>query len=596
MKRKTKIIKCTFFSLFLGFLIISCNFVSVARIENYTSQKNIESNSSWFWSNLEILSDTSTDWSYFPSIAIDSEDNIHVVWHDTTSNLLGSGVDSDIFYRFFDSTTEIWSLLELVSSESDGSSYVPYVEVDSLGNVHVVWRDTTDYLGAGFDYDVFYKEKPAGGSWSITSVISTDSTTGVDYLTLEVDNSDNLLVSWSDSTDFSGAGTDDDIFFKFYNYTSSVWTPTTLVSIESTADSLFSAIDINSLTGDVHFVWDDVTNLLGSGTDFDIFYRTWNIFSSSWSELEIVSTESTENSFQPSLKLDQNGDAHVVWYDYTSYLGAGSDTDIFYKKLDSSTDSWGVAEIVSTESTGLSFNPHLITDRNGYVLVAWYDNTDYQGSGTNYDIFFKSKNAFTNLWSLTDVVSLESTALANVPDLELDSFGFIYCVWSDETNIDGAGTDKDVFFRKLAGTPSIPILSTIVPNPSTLGNVSLNWKHIYSATSYAIYRSTSYIWSVDNMVPLAIVPEDYYFDVTNETGDYYYVVCARNEYGKSAISNVEHVEIIEDTDGLFASFDLTEILILAGIVLGLQIIGSAITYSLVKGSTKTKSKSKTRKK
>lgn len=591
LKKLLKTFKFVFIALVFLLLITPCCFLTIATTDNYSCHSLPETNYSWFWSNYEILSDTSTGWSYAPKIAIDSEDNIHVVWYDTTADLLGSGADSDIFYMFYDSTTENWSSKELVSSESTSSSDFPVIAVDTNGDVHVAWEDSTDYLGAGTDKDVFHKRKNAGGSWTITSVVSTDSTQAIDDVAIDTDHKDNVYVLWTDSTDIGGAGIDNDIFFRTYNSTSSAWTSTALVSTESSDSSYDPDIAVDSLSGDAHLVWEDYTNLLGSGTDGDIFYRKLNIFSSSWSELEIVSAESTANSYDPKLESDQNGDVHVVWDDLTEYSGEGSDLDIFYKKLDSTLDSWGITEVVSTESTSSSTHPNPIIDRNGFVFVAWYDSTDIDGVGSDFDIFFKFKDSFSNQWSLTDVVSPESTDISIQPELAVDSFGFISCVWTDQTDLGGSGIDPDVYYRKLAGTPPTPILLPIVPNPSTSENISLNWKQIQSAEDYLVYRSNSYIWSIYDIEPLEIVTEDSYIDTLNETGVYYYVVCARNEYGSSVISNVEYVEIIEDAEtGLFASLDLVEILVLAGIVLGLQIIVSVITYSLVKRSMQTKSR------
>ena len=57
--------------------------------------------SNWWWDEMQVLSDESTAHSYQPRPAIDSEGNIHLVWHDAT-DILGSGPDYDIFYRKWD--------------------------------------------------------------------------------------------------------------------------------------------------------------------------------------------------------------------------------------------------------------------------------------------------------------------------------------------------------------------------------------------------------------------------------------------------------------------------------------------------------------
>ena len=83
--------------------------------------------------------------------------------------------------------------------------------------------------------------------------------------------------------------------------------------------------------------------------------------SNGWSITEVVSTESTDGSRHPSLMVDSDGVVHVAWYDYTDYGGSGSDLDIFYK-YKTGGGSWSTAEVVSTESTDHSMSPSLSVD------------------------------------------------------------------------------------------------------------------------------------------------------------------------------------------------------------------------------------------
>ncbi len=556
-------------------------------------------NESWFWSDYDFISETSTADATKPKIAIDSDDNLHIVWTDLSFDLLSSGGDQDIFYRFYDSSSELWSSIELVSSESTDTSIDPVLAIDISGNVHVAWEDYTDYDGADTDKDVFYKKKNAGGSWTLTTLVSTESTTTCDEISIDTDLNENIYVSWGDETDILGADIDEDIFLKKYNSSSFFWESIQLVSFGSTEDSEYSEIQVDSISGEVHIVWSDYTDLLGSGVDFDIFYRNWNIFTSSFSDLEIVSTESTLYARNPDICLSQNGDVHVVWDDDTPLYASGSEQDIHYRMLDSSLDLWSTTEVVSTESTGLSYEPSVRTDKNDFVFVVWHDQTDYQGSESMWDIFFKYRDSYSNQWSVTDVVSAASYNLAFYPDVAVDNYGYVHCVWNDLSNLVSAdvGLDLDIYHRGFAGAPSPPILSNVIPNPSSTGNITLDWNQIYSADEYFIYRDTSYIWSISNLDPIATVTDISYNDIINETGDYYYVVNARNEYGFSGLSNVEHVEIVEvSKTGLFASLSLNEILIMAGVVFGLQIIVSALTYSLGRNSAKSRGKSSRSKK
>ncbi|MEE9411354.1 MAG: hypothetical protein V3V41_10540 [Candidatus Heimdallarchaeota archaeon] len=599
MKKQFRIFRSIFIVLVFVLLITPFSVVTVASpIESFSLFKT-DANSSWFWSEFEIISDLSTLDSQLVNLAVDSENNIHIVWSDST-NLLGSNTDIDVFYKYYDSSLETWSPIELVSSESTSSSYEPVIAFDSNDNIYVAWVDYTDISGAGTDGDIFYKKKNVGGFWTSISVVTTESNFNV-AADMCLDGKNNVYFSWSDLTNILGAGTDQDIFLKYYNNTSTTWSDTVLISTESTASSFDPSIVFDSITGDVNIVWEDYMNILGAGSDLDLFYCKWNVYNSSLTNAELVSEGSTSSSLDPSIKVNQNGDTSISWTDVHPYYDSSTDSDIYYRLKESSSETWSNIELVSTESTSSSANSKISLDREGSVYIVWGDFTDYSGSdegGSDWDIFFKFRDRTTDKWSLSDVVSLESSDTSNYPSIILDNIGFIHCAWEERDDLGGSGTDDDIIYRKFAGVPSVPLLLQIIPNPTSLTNISLKWKDIQSAEDYLIYRSDSYIWSVIGLNPLAITSDNTYVDTLNETGIYYYAVNARNEFGKSVLSNIEYVEftITDGTDKLFSSLNLTEILIIAGMILGLQVLGSFITYSLVKSSAQSKKRAKKSKK
>ena len=216
----------------------------------------------------------------------------------------------------------------MVSTESTDDSLFPSLAVDSDGNIHVAWYDYTDYGGSDTDVDVFYKAK-IGGSWTSTEVVSTESTGDSDYPSLAVDSDGNIHVAWRDYTDYGGAGTDVDVFYKAKIGGS--WAFTEVVSTESTGASYHPSLAVDP-DGNIHVAWQDDTDYDGSGTDVDVFYKVK--IGGSWTSTEVVSTESTDGSSSPSLAVDPDGNIHVAWYDYTDYGGAGTDADVFYKRLD----------------------------------------------------------------------------------------------------------------------------------------------------------------------------------------------------------------------------------------------------------------------
>jgi len=104
-----------------------------------------------------------------------------------------------------------WTATEVVSTESTGNSFFPSLAVDLAGNVHIAWHDATDYGGCGSDYDIFYKRYEVGVGWTATEVVSTESTADSRYPCLAVDFGGNVHVAWKDWTDYAGCGADADV-------------------------------------------------------------------------------------------------------------------------------------------------------------------------------------------------------------------------------------------------------------------------------------------------------------------------------------------------------------------------------------------------
>ncbi len=534
-KKRTKLFMCISF-LIIGFLISTSSINTlniIALVEEKNNYYTIDSldQYTWKWNTTEVVSTESTNHSILPSLALDSAGNVHIAWYDLT-DYAGSGTDGDIFYKRWEASTYSWITTEVVSTESTNHSIYPSLALDSTGNVHITWQDYTDYAGSGADIDIFYKRwEVSTSSWTTTEVVSTESTGDSESSSLAVDTLGDVYISWYDWTDYAGSGADIDIFYKRWEVSTSSWTTTEVVSTESTNHSVHPSLAVDT-DGNIHIAWYDQTDYAGSGTDGDIFYKRWNASTSTWAMTEVVSTESTDYAnLIPSLAVDTLGNVHIAWDDWSDYAGSGTDADIFYKYWNASSSSWTTTEVISTESTYDSLSPSLTVDSAGNVHITW----------EVYNIFYKRWEASTCSWTTTEVVSTESTDRSFDPSLAVDILGNVHITWQDETNYANAGTDWDIFYKRLVCSPTAPELASIVPNPTENDTVNLNWSNVPRATTYFVYRSTSCIWSVEGLVPLTTVSSSDYIDTVPSEGFYFYVVVAGNFAGNSSLSNCQHV-------------------------------------------------------
>ncbi len=462
-KKKTKLFM-SLSVLIIGFLISasSLNIVSTKALLDEKHKYNTDSFSGSIWEldTTEVVSTESSGKSYHPSQTVDSIGNVHVTWDDQT-DILGAGEDYDIFYKRWNKLTSSWTTTEVVSTESTEISSNPSIAVDVAGNVHLAWEEYTDYGGARVDGYIFYKQWNASiSSWTSTELVSTESTEA-SQPSLAVDILGNVHIAWQD-----WSGTDWDVYYRCWNASTSSWTTTEVVSTESYSNSGDPSL-ATDVAGNIHITWFDDTDYAGSGIDQDIFYKRWEASTSIWTTTEVISTESTATSIHSSLTTDATGIVHIVWEDHTNYTNCGTDSDIFYKFWNASISSWTTTEVVSTESTEASGWSSLDTDAEGNVNIIWQDSTDYVGNGTDWDIFYKRGDTSTSLWTTTEVVSTESTGGSYYPSINVADTGCDYhVVWYDTTDYEGAGADSDIFYKGTTVDFSAPLLNDVTYFPS----------------------------------------------------------------------------------------------------------------------------------
>ncbi len=563
--------------------------------ENMTEQSvNNKDLSSWWWEPLELISTEFDTPNSYSRIAVDNRNDIHIVT-SSGEDILSAGTDLDVFYKKFDYVTKSWSELELVSTGSSSFSEVSEIAIDSAGSIHIVWLESDDILGSGPDRDICYRGKTSSG-WGAVELVSVESDSTSTYVSIVADSNGVTHVVWEDFADIIIVDGDQDIYYK-HRSAVGIWSAAEIVTDLSIQSAYNPEIQLDSQEN-VIIAWNDLSDVLGAGTDQDVFYRQLDKDLITWSPLKLISSESDSTSASPSLSKGVDGMIHIVWYDYSDYEGAGTDADIFYKSYDSSLDSWSISDIVSTESTGTAFRPEVDVDGTNSIYVIWEDTTDVGGGGTGNNILFKYLDLNTHTWSSLAILTYNHIASSFYPDLAVDSLGHVHTIFLDnDPSLLGSGADNDLFYKKFVGTPIQPVLDEINPNPISVGNIFLSWSSVQDATNYEIFRETSQFSSVSGLTPIDTSTTASYTDTVNATGYYYYAIVAINEYGDSLVSNVEFVEVIEETStGIFASLEIGELLIFSGIVLGSQLIFFLLTITLINSKMKSTAKPKTKKK
>lgn len=272
--------------------------------------------------------------SISPAIAVAPSGKIYVAWCD---NFKGN---EEIYVKFSTDGGNSWSAINQLTWNPLFSTN-PDIAVDKNNNVHVVWANmlvSTSTWGR----EIFHKKSTNGGvSWSATKKITYDPNEEYENISpklvihgtklhllwkktwfrivwghgewVKYTNSTDGGASWSwhkilDSYTYfepSSSGYSYALADKAFGYSTTLW--------DITADS----------SGNPHAVW----NILRTSTDpYQIFYRYSPSGGSPWNYIKKM-TNTPGDSRGPVIVVDSTGTAHIIWQDDTP-----GNYEIYYKQ------------------------------------------------------------------------------------------------------------------------------------------------------------------------------------------------------------------------------------------------------------------------
>lgn len=137
--------------------------------------------------------------------------DVYIIWNDTTYGSL------DVFFSRSTDGGATFSLPTVVNDNPPGDpswQFMPWVEVDPYGDIHVVWYDTRS---GGLNLDVYYSRSTDRGQTFEPNLRVTDQATMGssfigDYIAVVAD-SIRAYCAWSDNRNF-----DQDVYFSKYGF------------------------------------------------------------------------------------------------------------------------------------------------------------------------------------------------------------------------------------------------------------------------------------------------------------------------------------------------------------------------------------------
>ncbi|TXT60345.1 MAG: exported protein of unknown function [Promethearchaeota archaeon] len=555
--------------------ISSVSTVTAANINELESNKGGPA-----YSNVTLVSDgyNGQYWndgsSEDPSITVDSEGAIHAAWYDFSDNPSTWGIDVEIMYSVYTEASG-WTYPVVISDGYQGSywnsgnSYNPSLVVDDQGTVHVVWEDYTNGQW-GEDREIMYVKKNPTLGWTNITVISDGYSgsywnTGVSqFPSVDLDEDGNLHVVWEDGTD--GVWGEDTEIMYVKHEPGLGWSNVSIISDgyggtywnDDFSNKPAIAVDNN---GDIHVAWDDYTD--GPwGEDIEIMYVEYTS-GAGWSNVSIISDGyggtywNDESSSEPTLDTDPAGNVHVAWVDDSNgpWKYNSSDNEIMYAKR--SSKGWSNISIVSDDyygdywNTGTAYVPSLLADSQGNIYVTWSDETDgpWRYDSLENEVMYTTYTQKTN-WTHPIVISdgykgsYWNTRYSADPNIAIDEDkGITYVAWDDDTYgpWNEGGNDDEIMIVSVKSQsyvekkpPGSFTLTTNAEDPDEDGTFNLLWTESMNAEEYKIYITIN-----GTQETFGSGLTDRTFRVTDlSNGTYNFEVEAINDQGKTRSNDI----------------------------------------------------------
>jgi hypothetical protein len=383
-----------------------------------------------------------------PGIAMDSENNIHIVF---TNN-------SHIWYNQYDGYS--WGGAMRISAGAGG--VYPSLAIDRDNNIFALWeRNDGSYL------QIYYNRfNDATGSWQGENVISTGSYHSY-FPSIAIDNNNTPHLVWYRNT-ASG------MQIHYSKYVAGTWTGQ--IQITSTLTNWHPSIATTS-DGNLHVVMDRST------TPTHIYYMEFNTTTQTWSGEIPLSTSGNTHQY-PSVTVDADDNVYAFWHDNTFTISYRSRIK----------GSWGSVQIAAVGSSYKYPNTRFACFNSPKLgLSSQIDFIYSDGTSPWYNVTYDS----INLTIIDDDADgSDTTADNNQRKIARDNFGNIYVTYQRletfyrvivaRSSNDGA-TWEELPMPKDSGShqfnPTIAVDSK--------GHVHLAWRE-FEGSNYDIYHA---VWN-----------------------------------------------------------------------------------------------------
>jgi hypothetical protein len=297
----------------------------------------------------------------------------------------------------------------------------PQVAFDAKGNGLAVWTQITDIVNGQPVSRVWANNYTANMGWGIAAPIETDTAGSSGEPQVAFDAQGNAIAVWVHEV---AAQVRFNIWASRYT-SANGWS--TAAQIEATSpmeesDQPSLAIDKN---GNALVVWVRADTLDPASRIW------WNSCTAggNWGTAAPLPASATTAVDSPVVAFDPNGTAILLWDQFSAPTGGGY-ANILSDRY-SASSGWGVVTpVTTTTQVGVTnFGPHLAIDAGGNAMTAWMNTV---APSTQTQLMSSRYSAASGAWA--PAVTITSQPAALTPSIVLDASGNALAVWEQPAN------------------------------------------------------------------------------------------------------------------------------------------------------------------
>ncbi|MCK4444513.1 MAG: hypothetical protein KAW09_08215, partial [Thermoplasmata archaeon] len=197
--------------------------------------------------------------------------------------------------------------------------------------------------------------------------------------------------------------------------------------------------------GNIHVVWDDRSDLDDGGANYDVFYKKWDALTGTWGERRLLSAKNDNSSTAPRIASDSNGNIHVVWRDNNFSAKFPYDSTVKHGIWNVNTKQWEIHDFDINEITAEFRVLSITADAKSNIHLV----TD--GGHGEQQLYYTFWDGASRTWSSPSEI-LNRFNGAHRPDIAVDSIGNVHVVYDDIVDENGQIADFDIWYTRMDKT------------------------------------------------------------------------------------------------------------------------------------------------